>query len=121
MEAKERICKNPDCSIIFKPKRSNEEYHSFECKVISNNRIARENRLAIKKVDSILKKNWLILDRLFKKGVTEVTFDALLLNGFDFNKHTARYYEQKNNLYYPEFYNYRLENGTNNNFKIVLI
>ncbi|MFO0356991.1 MAG: hypothetical protein ACK50A_08560 [Sphingobacteriaceae bacterium] len=121
MEAKDRICKNPDCGLTFKPKRSNEEYHNFECKVISNNRIARENRLAIKKVDTVLKKNWLILDRLYKNGILDVTLEGLVSLGIDFTKHTGRYLDQKTNKSFPEFYNYRLENAINNKFKIVLI
>lgn len=88
MEMKEetRLC--PNCR---KPVsgRIDKKFCSDECRTMFNNRIYRENNAELMRINRILRKNRLIMDRLYSEGTRKTTLHRLLRLGFDFDYMTS--------------------------------
>lgn len=113
-----KICRYDVCAKSFKAKRLNQEYCCPGCKKKANNGEAAKERLIIKRIDDILKRNRKILDDIYRKGITIIDFHTLHSSGFDLSKHTGRRQDGNGNYIIPEFYNYALIKINDKQFKI---
>lgn len=113
-----KVCKYNGCRQPYKAKRLNQEYHTPECKKKANNSQAAKERLIIKRIDDILKRNRKTLDDYYRKGITTIDLHALISAGFDLSKHTGRRQDGNGNYIIPEFYNYTLIKINEKQFKI---
>lgn len=113
-----KICKYDGCRKPYRAKRLNQEYDTPECKKKANNSQAAKERLIIKRIDHILKRNRKILDDYYRKGITTIDLHSLISSGFDLSKHTGRRQDGNSNYIIPEFYNYALIKINDKQFKI---
>lgn len=69
--------------------RSDKKFCSDECRTMFNNRKYRERYCSVSRIDRILKRNYSIMDTLYKKGERKVSFSALFGMGFNFEYVTS--------------------------------
>jgi predicted nucleic acid-binding Zn ribbon protein len=93
----ERLC--TDCGMAIRG-RSDKRFCDDQCRSNYNNRSRSENFGFIKKLNSILKKNRGILERLNPGGKTRVARDRMLKEGYNFTYHTHSYGTLKGTVYY---------------------
>lgn len=93
----ERVCL--DCREIVKG-RSDKKFCDDQCRSNYNNRLKAEDNSFMRQVNTILKKNHSILQKLNPEGKQKVNRDKLLKQGFDFNFHTHIYQTQKGGTYH---------------------
>lgn len=65
--------------------RVDKRFCSDSCRINHNNMLSRKRNIALKKVNSILKKNAVILHQLNGCGITALPSSQLEAVGFDFN------------------------------------
>jgi hypothetical protein len=93
----ERLCM--DCGTALKG-RSDKKFCDDLCRSNYNNRLKSEDNSFLKQVNSILKRNRNVLEKLNPDGKTKVTRDKLLKAGFNFSYFTHTYQTQKGTLYH---------------------
>lgn len=86
MEEEKRYC--PNCHGLFTG-RSDKKFCSDSCRTMFNNRIYKERRSALDRIDRILKKNHAIIERLYARGEREIAFTELFGMGFNFDYITS--------------------------------
>lgn len=86
MEEEKRYC--PNCHGLFTG-RSDKKFCSDSCRTMYNNRIYKERRSALDRIDRILKKNHVIIERLYARGEREIAFTELFGMGFNFDYITS--------------------------------
>ena len=69
--------------------RSDKKFCSDECRTMFNNRKYRDIHREVARIDRILKKNYSIIDTLYKKGERRIAFTALFGMGFNFEYVTS--------------------------------
>ena len=69
------------------------------CRGHYNNELNKNKNTALKEINSILKKNAAILQKLEEKGVTTLTQQMLVVAGFDFNFFTHQLSGQAGEVY----------------------
>lgn len=114
----QKICKYDGCRKPYTARRLNQDYDTPECKKKANNSQAAKERLIIKRIDDILKRNRKTLENYYRKGITTIDLHALISSGFDLSKHTGRRQDGNGNYIIPEFYNYTLIKINDKQFKI---
>ncbi len=105
---------------LFVPKRKNQRFASRQNQIEYNNMIARTQRLAMKKIDMILKHNRKVLWRLLGEKPEYVVRKMRLISlGFDFNHYTHHVLvNEEKKKYALGIYDFMLENILNDNYKI---
>lgn len=93
----ERLCL--DCNQPVKG-RSDKKFCDDQCRSNYNNRLKSVDSTYFKQVNTILKKNRQILEKLNTEGKTKTTKAKLLKAGFNFDFYTNHYRTQKGNTYY---------------------
>ncbi len=86
MEEEKRYC--PNCNGLITG-RSDKRFCSDACRTMYNNRLYRERREELIRIDRILKKNHSIIDRLYSSGKRKISFVALFGLGFNFDYITS--------------------------------
>ena len=71
--------------------RSDKKFCSDGCRSAYNNRLIGGSDKLIRKINRVLKKNRMILQKLNPDGKTTTHRDQLLKAGFDFEYHTSTY------------------------------
>lgn len=79
--------------------RIDAKYCSDSCRSAYHNRINKERRDVVKKVNAILKKNRRILEGYNRNGTTRVKREDLLKSGFNFNYLTNTFVTGKGKTY----------------------
>jgi hypothetical protein len=105
---------------LFVPKRRNQRFANRQNQIAYNNMIARKDRMAIKAIDTILKRNRKILKNLLGQRLEFVVRKERLLSlGYNFIFHTHRMMVNENDKKYADcVYEYVLARIINDNFKI---
>jgi hypothetical protein len=75
------------------------------CRGHYNNQLNKNKNAKLKEINSILKKNAAILEKLEEKGITTFNQQMLEIAGFDFNYFTHQVHGQQGELYHC-CYNY---------------
>lgn len=86
MEEENRYC--PNCNGLISG-RSDKRFCSDSCRTMYNNRIYRERREEVARIDRILKKNHAIIEKLYAMGERRISFVALFGMGFNFDYMTS--------------------------------
>jgi hypothetical protein len=93
--------------------RSDKKFCDDYCRTHFNNQLHKEENIVLKEINKILRKNKLILERLYTTG--KITHDrtALLAAGFNFDYFTHQQYDGKGEISISCYeYGYRpMENG----------
>lgn len=79
--------------------RVDKKFCDDHCRGHHNNRLSRGRNLILTDINSILKKNARILEKLNKNGITHLTYKSLALSGFNFNFFTHQVKETKGEVY----------------------
>jgi predicted nucleic acid-binding Zn ribbon protein len=93
----DRICLA--CSEVLKG-RKDQKFCSDYCRNAYNNKQNEENNKHVRKINSILRKNRKILEKLNPKGKATVDELTLAEAGFNFHYFTNIYKTQKGTVYY---------------------
>lgn len=93
--------------------RKDQKFCSDYCRNAHNNKLNEENNKQVRKINSILRKNRKILERLNPKGKATVDEWTLAEAGFNFHYFTNMYKTQKGTSYFFVYdYGYLpIENG----------
>lgn len=86
MEEEKRYCPNCHGAIAG---RADKKFCSDACRTMYNNRIYRDRRGVLNRIDRILKKNHSIIEGLYARGEKEIDFTELFGMGFNFNYITS--------------------------------
>lgn len=81
----ERLCL--DCEQPIKG-RIDKKFCDDVCRTSFNNRLKTTDRILLKEINSILRKNRKILKEKYAEGKTKIKRDLLIRKGFDFDYHT---------------------------------
>jgi hypothetical protein len=110
--------KDPYTEDEFTPKRHNQKFEKEQNRIDYNNEKARKLRLRKKNTDSIIRKNYRILDELMQNEPLAKEIDKLSLinKGFSFRHFTT--IETRGNISYYAVYDYILINLPNEHYKI---
>ncbi|HRO76772.1 MAG TPA: hypothetical protein PLP27_11560 [Crocinitomicaceae bacterium] len=105
-----RLCL--ECSELLKG-RKDQKFCSDYCRNAHNNKLNEDNNKQVRKINSILRKNRKILEKLNPKGKATVDELTLAELGFNFHYFTNIYKTQKGTSYYFVYdYGYLpIENG----------
>lgn len=80
--------------------RVDKKFCSDQCRNTFNNKSKGYSTSYVRKVNSILRKNRLIMESLNPNGKTKVHKNKLTTKGYDFNYHTNLYTTKTGNVYY---------------------
>jgi hypothetical protein len=79
--------------------RPDKKFCDGYCRSHYNNILNKNKNAALKKINSILKKNAAILEKMGKNGITTFTQQMLVIAGFDFNFFTHQVYGKQGEIY----------------------
>ncbi len=86
MEEEKRYCLNCKRAIAG---RLDKKFCSDSCRTMYNNRLYRERKGSLERIDRILKKNHAIMEKLYSRGEREIDFSELFGMGFNFDYITS--------------------------------
>lgn len=86
MDEVRRVCPNCGGSVTG---RTDKRFCCDECRTMFHNRLYRNKRKEIDRIDRILKKNRSIIERLYNSGERKVTVRRLYRMGFNFRYITS--------------------------------
>lgn len=86
MEEEKRYCLNCKRALAG---RVDKKFCSDSCRTMYNNRIYRERKGSLERIDRILKKNHAIMEKLYSRGEREIDFSELFGMGFNFDYITS--------------------------------
>jgi hypothetical protein len=113
---KEGIC--PQCLSQIKVNHGNRKFCNNRCKIRFNNQNAKEKLEKVKPYFGPLLKNILILEYYFLMGIFEISYEDLLIRGFDFNALTNREHIFGTNKFKLTYGSFVLIKMSNNTFKL---
>jgi len=85
--------------------RQDKKFCDDYCRGHYNNELNKHKHIRLKEINSILKRNAAILEKLAEKGITVCSQQMLRVAGFDFNFFTHQVYGKDGKLYHC-CYNY---------------
>lgn len=86
MKEEIKLCQNCGERVVG---RSDKKFCSDECRTMFHNQRYRDTFREISKINRILKKNYAIIDTLYKKGERQTSLTALFGMGFNFEFFTS--------------------------------
>ena len=112
-------CRYIHCRIEFIAERLNQEYCTPAHHVLYNNLIARERRNIVKSINSILLRNFLILDKLYEGGNRIVKLDEIIRQGLNPSHYTHKVLNDAKTKWIPFYYGIGLIEEENKQFNII--